>query len=378
MSWLANKLEISHNNNSPLKPMEGLRGVAVFLVFLVHYCSQIRPYINDEAIEITILHNLHKLGNVGVDLFFILSGFLIYGTLINKNKTDFFQYLQRRIVRIYPTFLTIFLIYLGLSLIFPNENKIPNNLWDGALYITQNLLLLPGLFDITPIITVAWSLSYELFYYLLIPLIIALLNLRKWTLKQRVIFWVAVSIVGFIYFQVYGGPYRLLMFISGILLYEVFKNKLIIPPRYLGTCAFIMAFVTYAFAQYLELSGIIQMATLYIFFFILCLEAFSNDDGSAVWLNITPIRWLGNMSYSYYLIHGLTLKACFMFLALIEAPYKQFDTIFWLAMPILFLATLISAFILFILVEKPFSLKQNNRGAVTGANKKSEVNTLST
>ena len=108
------------------------------------------------------------------------------------------------------------------------------------------------------------------------------------------------------------------------------------------------------------------------------MEAFSNDDGSAVWLNITPIRWLGNMSYSYYLIHGLTLKACFMFLALIEAPYKQFDTIFWLAMPILFLATLISAFILFILVEKPFSLKQNNRGAVIGANKKSEVNTLST
>jgi peptidoglycan/LPS O-acetylase OafA/YrhL len=255
-------------------------------------------------------------------------------------------------------------------LIFPNENKIPNNLWDGALYITQNLLLLPGLFDITPIITVAWSLSYELFYYLLIPLIIALLNLRKWTLKQRVIFWVAVSIVGFIYFQIYGGPYRFLMFISGILLYEVFKNKLIEPPRYIGNFAFLMAFGTYAFAQHLELSGIIQMATLYLFFFVVCLEAFSNNDGSAVWLNITPIRWLGNMSYSYYLIHGLTLKACFMFLALIESPQKQFDTIFWLAMPILFFATLISSFILFILVERTFSLKQNNRRAIIEVNKK--------
>jgi peptidoglycan/LPS O-acetylase OafA/YrhL len=84
------------------------------------------------------------------------------------------------------------------------------------------------------------------------------------------------------------------------------------------------------------------------------------------------------MSYSYYLIHGLTLKACFMFLALIESPQKQLDTIFWRAMLTLFFATLISSFILFILVEKTFSLKQNNRGADISVNKKSTVNTSST
>jgi NhaP-type Na+/H+ or K+/H+ antiporter len=59
-----------------------------------------------------------------------------------------------------------------------------------------------------------------------------------------------------------------------------------------------------------------------------------------------------------------------MFLALIESPQKQFDTIFWLAMPVLFFATLISSFILFILVERTFSLKQNNRRAIIEVNKK--------
>lgn len=360
MNWLSKQLEISHSNHSPLRPMEGLRGIAVFLVFLVHYCSLIEPYVVEKSIETTVLHTIHRLGNVGVDLFFVLSGFLIYGTLIRKNKTKFFQYLMRRIVRIYPTFLIIFLIYLCLSFIFPNENKIPDSLFYGGFYIIQNLLLLPGLFDITPMITVAWSLSYELFYYLFIPLVIALLNLRNWTLKQRIIFWCSVSVIGFIYFEIYGGPYRLLMFISGILLYEVFEKKLINPPKHLGSLSLIVALVSYSFAPYLELSGVMQMGVLYVFFFIVCLEAFSKNNGSAIWLNISPLRWLGNMSYSYYLMHGLTLKGCFMFIALVIEPKNQFDTLFWFAMPLLFLATLIASFILFILIEKPFSLKNKN------------------
>jgi exopolysaccharide production protein ExoZ len=358
--------------------MEGLRGIAVFLVFLVHYCSQIEPYIIEKSLEITILHRVHKLGNVGVDLFFILSGFLIYGTLIKKSKTNFFQYLMRRIVRIYPTFLIVFLIYLSLSYIFPNENKIPNNPFDAALYIVQNILFLPGLFDITPIITVAWSLSYEFFYYLFIPLIIALLSLRSWMLKQRIILWCAVSILGFFYFEIHGGPYRLLMFISGILLYEVLENKLITPPKHLGSLSLILALVLYLYAQYLELSGIIQMAILYVLFFIVCLEAFSRNNGSATWLNLSPIRWLGNMSYSYYLIHGLTLKACFMIIALVIEPNKQFDTLFWFAMPALFFVTLISSFILFILVEKPFSLRNKNRTVILKIDKSKDIKTLTT
>jgi exopolysaccharide production protein ExoZ len=195
LNWLAKRLEISHSNHSPLRPMEGLRGVAVFLVFLVHYCTLIKPYILRSSLEWSTLNLTHSLGNVGVDLFFVLSGFLIYGTLISKTKTDFPRYFKRRVIRIYPTFLDLFVVYLILSLVFPSESKIPSGFYSGSIFILQNLLLLPGLFDIVPVITVAWSLSYELFYYLFIPFIIAALKLRSWTVKQRFILWIIVSIL---------------------------------------------------------------------------------------------------------------------------------------------------------------------------------------
>lgn len=363
MSWLSNKLEISHNNHSPLRPMEGLRGFAVFLVFLVHYCSLIEPYIVNASMEGRVLNILHSLGNVGVDLFFVLSGFLIYGTLIKKEKNNFYRYMQRRIIRIYPTFLVLFVAYLFLSVLFPSENKIPNGWWNSSVYIMQNLLLLPGLFDIEPLITVAWSLSYELFYYISIPFIMFLFQLRKWAAKQRVIFWIVISIIGFVYFEVYGGPYRLLMFISGIILFEVFENKLIQLPKYIGTASLLLALGLYLLTLHLQLSEVIGAGILFVLFFLTCLESFSNNDGSAKWLTITPIRWLGNMSYSYYLVHGLTLKTCFLLLSFIIEPNNQFETMFWLVMPFLFLVTLVTSLILFVLIEKPFSLDTKRRNS---------------
>ena len=359
MHWLSKQLEISRNNHSPLRPMEGLRGIAVFLVFLVHYCSQIKPYITNYSIEGIVLHILQRLGNIGVDLFFVLSGFLIYGALINKDRIGFYQYIQRRIIRIYPTFIVVFCIYLLLSLMLPNENKIPSDIWNGSVYIIQNLLLLPGLFDINPMIKVAWSLSYEFFYYISIPLIIALLRLKKWNVKQRIKFWFIVSVIGLICFEIYGGPTRLLMFISGIILFEVYKNKLLELPKYSGTLCFIAALTLYSFGPNLNLSGVMLTGVLYILFFITCLESFSKHNGSALFLNLYPIRWLGNMSYSYYLVHGLTLKACFFSIALFIEPEKQFETLFWFAMPFLFATTLVTSFVLFILIEKPFSLSVN-------------------
>jgi exopolysaccharide production protein ExoZ len=176
-NWFINKLEISHGNHSPLRPMEGLRG---FAVFLVHYCSLFQPYMAIGTPSESILFILKNTGNIGVDLFFVLSGFLIYGTLITKNKTHFLLYFKRRFIRIYPTFLVVFLVYLILSVLIPTESKLPIDGLDKLLYVIQNLLLLPGIFEIPAIITVAWSLSYEVFYYITIPLILALIKMRTW------------------------------------------------------------------------------------------------------------------------------------------------------------------------------------------------------
>ncbi|MCO7225185.1 acyltransferase [Pleionea sp. CnH1-48] len=361
MNWIVQQLEISHGNHTPLRSMEGLRGIAVFLVFIVHYCALVEPYIQLESFAAESLEWLHRLGNTGVDLFFVLSGFLIYGSLI-KRPTQPLPYLKRRVVRIYPTFIAVFLIYLALSFALPAQSKIPAETNEAIVFILQNFFLLPGMFDITPIITVAWSLSYEFFYYLFIPLLIFLIQLRRWTVNSRLIFWILSSIIGFALFEIYDDSLlRLMMFVSGIILYELKSHYAVQLPRYSGVIALFAGVILYAYKFDLGLKGIYPVVALFVLFLITCLEPFCRPDksGSARLFTLDPLRWLGNMSYSYYLIHGLALKASFMVINYVIVPQNQFSHLFWWLWLPCFIVTLVVSFGLFIIVEKPLSLNVN-------------------
>src|SRR5690242_12292580 len=104
-----------------------------------------------------------------------LCGYLIYGHLIVRHR-PFLSYFRRRVQRIYATFLVVFFVYIVLSLLLPARSKISSADSEAFYYVAENLLLLPGVLPIEPLITVAWSLSYEFAYYLATPLIILILN----------------------------------------------------------------------------------------------------------------------------------------------------------------------------------------------------------
>src|SRR5437763_6967860 len=70
------------------------------------------------------------------------------------------------------TFFALLCTYLLLSMMLPSEAKWPLDQGARAVYVIENLLLMPGMFDIVPMMTVAWTLSYEVFYYALIPIIV--------------------------------------------------------------------------------------------------------------------------------------------------------------------------------------------------------------
>jgi len=354
VNWIKKTFEISHANHRPILAMEGIRGFAVFLVFLVHYATLVEPWVNENSSTYLILEYMRSAGDVGVDLFFVLSGYLIYGMLIRKHKS-FTPYLIRRIQRIYPVFSVVFIIYLSLSVIFPAESKIPDG-WSGLIYLIQNFLLLPGLFDINAMITVAWSLSYEFFYYLLIPLLIALSGMRSWTPLTRISFFLSASLLAFLYFYIYDGHIRLLMFVSGILLFDVIESKIIkkVPP--IGIPALLVAIAAAILFKEFSINGWWKYILLYCLFFIFCLECFISPGVTTRLFSFSPMRWLGNMSYSYYLIHGLALKFIFLVLGVIYPAHNSGDLLFWLLLPIVFFLTLIPSTLLFIYVEKPFSL----------------------
>lgn len=334
--------------------MEGLRGVAVFLVFWVHYSSLINPWLSGYSVPIS--NFMHEMGNLGVDLFFVLSGYLIYGSILDKPTFAPIKYGKRRIQRIYPTFLIVLLLYIALSFLFPSESKLPESSFARFNYIAQNLLFLPGIFSINPIITVAWSLSYEVFYYIAIPCLILLLRIKSWRIENRLAFWCTVATLGFICFSLWSGPIRLLMFISGIFLFELHSKKKITLSSW-GTRCLIAALALFGFRTFFDVNYELSLAIIFVLFVLLCLCAFNPKSNAYKWLTFTPIRWLGNMSYSYYLIHGLTLKFSFTILGFMTQNNFTSNTIYyWLWVP-LFALTLISSFFLFWAIERPLSLK---------------------
>src|SRR4051812_34313388 len=105
---LSDKFEVSRGlKGQNVRPMEGLRGLAVSLVFLVHYVALVRPWIEGNESLIAVSAGLHSIGSTGVDLFFVLSGYLIYGSLIGRPQL-FLQFIRRRAERLYPAFTAVF------------------------------------------------------------------------------------------------------------------------------------------------------------------------------------------------------------------------------------------------------------------------------
>jgi peptidoglycan/LPS O-acetylase OafA/YrhL len=358
MGWMARYFELSRSSDGHnVRPMEGMRGFAVFLVFLVHYATLMSPLAKKGTDFAAILEWVHSLGNAGVDLFFVLSGYLIYGSLISRPQS-FLKFIRRRVARIYPAFCVVFAIYIALSLANPALSKFPKEAAAAWLYFFQNFLLLPGLFPIEPMITVAWSLSYEMFYYLVIPLIVALFGMRKRSTKWRVSFFIGAAVAIALYCLANGGHIRLAMFISGVLLYEALQDRSLSPA---GSATALVALVAGLIATTIPMSGaagaVIKTAILFSTFFVLCYSCFSQPRA---WLSRgfswTPLRWLGNMSYSYYLLHGLALKIAITAL-LPAAGSVRHEALFVAGMlPIMFVVTLLPTAALFLFVERPMSL----------------------
>mgnify|MGYP005749244627 FL=1 len=357
-TWLHDTFELSRGGNTGnLRPMEGLRGFAVLLVFMVHYVSLSQPWLDPQTGFAVLADHLHHVGNAGVDLFFVLSGYLIYGSLIARRQA-FGPYMKRRAQRIYPAFLAMFALYLVLSFVFPERSKIPADPGEALVYIAQNLLLLPGLFPIEPIITVAWSLSYEMFFYGLVPLLIGALALRDRTPSGRVTIILALSLMFLLAVAVHGGPVRMLMFVGGMLLYEALPSPRLRTPSAAAAVAATLGALAFTL---IPVPGIqmfaVKMIVLCLGFFVLCLACFRDPAAPvARAFSVTPLRWLGNMSYSFYLMHGLALHAGFLILSRVVQPEPIGPLFFWAVLPPMLLLALIASAVLFVLIERPFSL----------------------
>lgn len=150
-------LEVSGNAKSKFNfDLEALRGVAAMVVVLSHAVNVLNTL--DPAYHPTGIWTYAAPGHLSVLLFFVLSGYVIgKAHAVPLQKDTILGYLKKRFVRIYPIYLAcILFVFLVLA-------RSPSLLTVvGHLSLTQGLTT-PVLHAISP----SWSLSYEIFFYLL-------------------------------------------------------------------------------------------------------------------------------------------------------------------------------------------------------------------
>jgi peptidoglycan/LPS O-acetylase OafA/YrhL len=160
-----------------LPALDGLRGIAILLVLMVHSVPRIRG--NSTAVE--ALNSFFHSGVFGVDLFFVLSGFLITGILLdNKDSPHYFRsFYIRRVLRLFPVY---YGFLVALTIIVPAIHrmagiKLPEyhgSWWWYLLYFSNWKLN----HEADTSLGHFWSLALEEQFYFIWPLTVYLLPRR--------------------------------------------------------------------------------------------------------------------------------------------------------------------------------------------------------
>jgi peptidoglycan/LPS O-acetylase OafA/YrhL len=149
-----------------IKSLDGLRAIAILLVLLFHFFYTV------------------EVGWVGVQLFFVLSGYLITTILLNSKTQAFGPYIKRfywrRVLRIFPLYYFYIILVAGIYLIQGIPENFPKLLPYLLTYAYNFVSIFEG-FEIDLFFTHFWSLAIEEQFYLFWPFVIFFLNRR--TLK---------------------------------------------------------------------------------------------------------------------------------------------------------------------------------------------------
>jgi peptidoglycan/LPS O-acetylase OafA/YrhL len=156
--------------------LDGIRGIAILLVLVLHFGWPVCPP--------GILSNILGMGWAGVDLFFVLSGFLITGILLDsKGKSDYFRrFYLRRVFRIFPIYYTYLILFFHIVPLVAHATGRLASFSNGRTDEAWFLIYLSNWRDAyqqNGHLYHFWSLSIEEQFYIVWPLVIYLIPSRK-------------------------------------------------------------------------------------------------------------------------------------------------------------------------------------------------------
>jgi peptidoglycan/LPS O-acetylase OafA/YrhL len=165
--------------------LDGVRAVAVTLVLLFHCVI-----VPEHGVVAAILRHILSKGWVGVDLFFVLSGYLIVSILLRaKSRPHYFRnFYARRFLRISPLYYAVIAIVVSYAHWFPAGTLHP--FWPYLTYTTNLWVVFGGRAQFGPLAH-TWTLAVEEQFYLLFPILV--FRLEKTRLRH--LLWAALALL---------------------------------------------------------------------------------------------------------------------------------------------------------------------------------------
>ncbi len=322
--------------------IDGFRGFLAIGVF-VHHSSVWHQLLHTGAWDVPQSNLFNQFGSTSVSFFFMITAFLFVGKLLDSKEKEFnwTNYFVSRIFRIAPLYyatIAILILYVTIVSNWQIKDSIPSLVmsigsWLSFLVI-KNVVI--NQFDWTRWINagVVWSLAIEWVFYMALPLISLLILNRK--PSKKILITSALFLI--IYFSGHGITLFHLnitqSFIGGAvaayLLRRTELSKILIERKYS-----ILILLLIPLALQYDSSEYFICKCLLIAAFVLV--ALGNDMFGL--LRNNTLKFLGDISYSVYLIHGIVLFTTFYFGFGVEnartLPIEKYSAIILLLTPLL-------------------------------------------
>lgn len=297
---LPQRLTVELGNSSRYVSIDGVRGYLAFGVFVHHYILQ-WIYLHDGRSGSPPLNFENQFGKTSVAVFFMITAFLFWGRANSKKKMDWKSFLVSRLFRIYPLYL-VFILAICIGVGYRSHWMAFEPPLAIATEIFKLLFFRPPYinhYDGNSIGGVNWTLLYEAWFYLCLPLFVFIFLRTNAIWKKLVALGLAIALLLVNHLQ----PLTVASFIGGIAAVHWINNEKLLKIAQSNAATLVaLGCLAYEGIFIYDPFNPLGIALLTVFFVTIA-------SGNTLFglLRIRAALWLGEISYSIYLIHCIIL-----------------------------------------------------------------------